>query len=345
MSNKNSILYTVPFILLLMLSACENQVSMKTIVNEDGSLEKTITLEKAERHRAQENMFGIHEQNGWSTMITEVEADNANKYHIEFKKNFPSVDAVNLDLDKEADTLFRIHSTFDKHFRWFYTYIRYTETIRPINRFKLISPDDYFNQEDHAFLDRLPGEGTAISKADSVFLEVLNEKISERFVDMGFYYEINRIMNQVVIRNNLDKKWLDTLKNDLDLASDIVESFKGAEGNTKLQQVIDSLIFNNPLAENDLEISIDSLSKRRDFMSNAYYGKYRIEIQMPWKIINSNADSVSGNTVIWRPLSAKFAFKDYTMYAETRKLNTWAVVVSLAVLILTVFLFIRKAKS
>lgn len=345
MNKPKSISITIALIFLLLLSACENQVSMKTKVQEDGSLEKMITFEKAHRDRAQQNMFGIHEQTGWSTTITELEADDNNKYRIEFQKNFTSVDEVNLELDKETDTLFRIHSTFEKQFRWFYTYIRYTETIRPINRFKLISPDDYFNQEDHAFIDRLPGEGTAISKADSVFLEGLNEKISERFVNMAFYYEINKILNDVVLKNNLDKNWLDTLKNDTDLASDIIESFKGNNENNKLDQVIDSLIHNNPKAEEDLEELLNELEKRRDFMSAAYYATYRIEVQLPWEIVNSNADSLSGNTVTWRPLATKFAIKDYTMHAESRKLNMWAVIVSLAVLLFTAFLFIRKSKS
>jgi RNA polymerase sigma-70 factor (ECF subfamily) len=31
--------------------------------------------------------------------------------------------------------------------------------FRPLNRFKLISSDDYFTKEDNAFLDRLPAEG------------------------------------------------------------------------------------------------------------------------------------------------------------------------------------------
>jgi hypothetical protein len=340
-----SILYsTILLIGLLLFSACENQVTMKTLVQEDGSVEKTIILEKTGLHQAEENMFGINEKTGWASQVTKLDSGD-DKYRIEFKKNFASVDEVNLELDQETDTLFRIHSTFEKQFRWFYTYIRYSETIRPINRFKLIATDDYFNREDHAFIDRLPGEGTPISKADSVFLETLNEKITERFVDMAFYYEINEILNEVVLRNNLDKKWLDTLRNNHDLASEIVESFKGNKETTKLDHVVDSLVFGNPKAENDLDALATELGNRRDFMGTAYYSSYRIETQLPWEISSSNADSVSGNTLIWRPLATKFAIKPYTMYAESRQLNLWAVSISIAVLVGTGLLFLRKTKS
>ncbi len=339
-----SILYPAVLLIgLLLFSACENQVTMKTLVQEDGSLEKTIILEKTGLHQAEENMFGINEQTGWTAQVTKLDSGD-NKYRIEFKKNFASVDEVNLELDRETDTLFRIHSTFEKQFRWFYTYIRYSETIRPINRFNIIATDDFFNREDHAFIDRLPGEGTPISKADSVFLEVLNDKITERFADMAFYYEINEILNEVVQRHNLNKKWLDTLKNNLDLASEIVESFKGNKENTKLQQVVDSLVLNNPKAEKDIEALADELGNRRDFMGTAYYSSYRIETQLPWEISSSNADSISGNTLIWRPLATKFAIKPYTMYAESRQLNLWAVVVSIVIVVSTGFVFLRKPK-
>ncbi|MCU0397797.1 MAG: hypothetical protein MUC73_06805 [Cyclobacteriaceae bacterium] len=340
-----SLLYsTILLTGLFLFSACENKVSMKTIVQEDGSLEKTIVLEKTGLHQAEENMFGINEQTGWATQATKIDSTE-DKFRIEFKKNFASVDDVNRELDQDTDTLFRIHSTFEKQFRWFYTYIRYTETIRPINRFKLINTDDYFNQEDHAFIDRLPGEGTPISKADSVFLETLNEKITERFSDRAFYYEINEILNEVALRHNLDKKWLDTLKNNLDLASEIVESFKENKENTKLEQVVDSLVLGNPKAEKDLEALANELGNRRDFMGTVYYSSYKIETQLPWEISSSNADSVSGNTLIWRPLATKFAIKPYTMYAESRQVNLWAVVVSALVVGITVYLFVRKSKS
>jgi len=338
-----SLLYSLLLLCLLVFSACDNQVSMKTIVQEDGSLEKTIILEKTGLHQAGKNIFGINEHNGWATQVTKLDSTH-DKYRIEFKKNFASVDVVNQELDQETDTLFRIHSTFEKHFRWFYTYIRYSETFRPINRFKIISTDDFFNLEDNAFIDRLPGEGTPISKADSVFLETLNEKITERFVNMAFYYEINEILNEVVIRNNLDKKWLDTLKNNTDLAGDIIESFKGNKENNKLDQVVNSLVLDNPKAEKDLDELTSELGNREDFMSNAYYSTYKIETQLPWEISSSNADSVSGNTLIWRPLATKFAIKPYTMYAESRQLNLWAVVVSLVILVGTGFLFLRKSK-
>src|SRR5882762_9964961 len=101
---------------------------------------------------------------------------------------------MNKDLDNTTDSLFHVHSSFEKKYRWFYTYIKYSEKIRPINRFKLVSPKDYFNQEDSAFIQRLPAEGKSISKADSVYLDLLNQKITDHFATKGMYLEYYKAM-------------------------------------------------------------------------------------------------------------------------------------------------------
>src|SRR6185295_12064120 len=142
--------------------SCENPMSFRTKVNVDGSLEKSITFEKADGGLASNNAFGISEKSGWAIKkdLIHVEKGKANeaKYRIQFIKNFKNDGEMNSELDNNLDTLFHVHSTFEKKYRWFYSYIKYSETIRPINRFKLVSPADYFNREDSTFIQRLPAE-------------------------------------------------------------------------------------------------------------------------------------------------------------------------------------------
>jgi hypothetical protein len=329
-----------------MLNACENPMSFMTVVHEDGSVDKTLVLEKTEKAKADENIFGIHEGNGWSVALTPAGADTANnKYRIEFSKHFDSAEQANHDLDTGSDTLFHIHSVFNKKFRWFYTYIAYSETIRPVNRFRKFSPDDFFNQEDHAFIKRLPGEGTRISKADSVFLEILNEKIKDRYANLAMFYEINDIIKQVINKNNLDERWLDTLAKNQDLVYKIIEKSRG--DHNLAEQIADSLAIPlpKPKASDDFAKLTRDFDARVDFMSFANNGKYTNEVHLPWPVISSNADSVTANVAVWRPLSTKFAITEYTMKAECRKMNLWAVLVSLGIVVLTVIVFLRKPRS
>lgn len=337
-----TVLYTL--LALLALTACENPIAFKTIVHEDGSVDKTIVLEKTGKDKVAQNYFGITEQSGWAVEIMENESGKDHeKYRIAFSKHFNSVDDVNNELDQPADTLFQIHSTFDKKFRWFYTYIYYAETIRPINRFTLTPVKDFFNQEDFAFIERLPGEGTAISKADSVYLEVLNEKISDRFARMAMFDEVNDMIKTVIAKNNLDKRWLDTLDRNKELIYRMIDDPKSE--NNLPAQIADTLgiPLDKDQALKDFEALSIKFESRLNFMSYAYDGgKYINEIHLPWVIIHTNADSVVQNVAVWKPLATKFALRDYTMYAECRQLNLWAVLVSVGIGIITLWLFIKK---
>lgn len=340
---------TVFYILLalIFLTACENPIAFKTIVHEDGSLDKTIVLEKTKNDYVEQNYFGINEQNGWTAEVVEDESEkDDHKYRLAFSKHFISVADINSELDRPVDTLFQIHSTFQKKFRWFYTYIYYAETLRPINRFALTPIENFFNQEDFAFIDRLPGEGTAISKADSVYLEVLNEKISDRFVKMALFDEANDMIKTVIAKNNIDKRWLDTLDQNKELIYRMIDNPKSE--NNLPAQIADTLGI--PLDRDQALKDFEALSKkfesRLNFMSYAYDGgKYVNEVHLPWEIINTNADSVVQNVAVWKPLATKFALREYTMYAECRQMNLWAVLVSIGVVIVTSVLFLRKPKS
>lgn len=337
-----TVFYTL--LALILLTACENPITFKTVVQEDGSLDKTIVLDKTRKGYVEQNYFGINEQNGWMVEVVEDESEKDNhQYRIAFSKHFNSVDDANNELDRPVDTLFQIQSTFEKKFRWFYTYIYYAETIRPINRFTLTPIENYFTQEDFAFIDRLPGEGTAISKADSVYLEVLNEKISDRFAKMAMFDEVNDMIKIVIMNNNLDKRWLDTLERNKEFIYQLIDDPKS--DNFLPGQIADTLGI--PIDHDQVQKDFDALTKkfesRLNFMSYAYDGgKYLNEIHLPWKIINTNADSVVQNVAVWKPLATKFALRDYTMYAECRQMNLWAVLISVGIGVLTLWLFIKK---
>lgn len=331
---------------LFALASCDNPMILQTKVNEDGSLNKIITFDKAGQKLAGENIFGISEKNGWAMKKTKS-SDSATtksderKYRFQFSKQFASDEQMNSELDKNSDTLFRIHSHFEKKFRWFYTYIRYSETIRPINRFKKIDPKDYFNTEDSLFIRRLPVEGKTISRADSLYLQMLNEKIYDRFANMAIFHETYPILEEMIVKNHLDKKWLDTLARKKEF---IYKMLTKDQGDFSPQKVIDTLKIPMPAknADKEFERLSKGLDSRLDFMSFARDGKYLIEFEMPWSVVSSNADSVAGNKLYWRPLVHKFVYMDYEMVAESRKLNVWGVVIAAVVIGLTVVAFRRK---
>ena len=329
----------------LLFSSCEHPMTLETEVHEDGTLDKTITFEKGDSSLITNNIFGIDSTKEWSAEIVELPVERKEngsdkiQYKTIFKKHFESVDQLNSELNTSSDTLFRIKSTFDKKFRWFYTYIRYTETFLPINRFKMLSPEDYLNEEDNQFINRLPGEGKRISKADSLYLQMLNVKIGDYYTNMAIFNEEFEIMKELVKRSNLENKWMDTLIRKKEFIYNHIEKMKG-EPDFALQ-IADSLHIplNREKATKDAYALAKDLNSRISFMGFANDGKYTNIINMPWKVVNSNADSVVGNKLLWRPLVTKFQFKEYQMYAESRKLNRWALGVSGLLVLLTLFIW------
>lgn len=331
--------------LIVGLSACGHNVSMETTVHEDGSLDKTIVLEVVDTTR---NFLGIGSAGGWKMNAhliedsTKEKSEANKKWSVTYQRTFASSEEANAELETPSDTLFRVSSKFDKKFRWFYTYLYYADTYRTINRMTM-SPEDFLTPEDYAFIDRLPAEGQTISKADSFYLSELHKRIFDVYGIRAIYEAYYDLDVRLIKESGLENRWIDTLKRHkesiyahLVKKQDVPEDF--------MYKAMDSLGI--PFPFDKMRARYDELYKQEDaktnFINHANEGKYIHVINMPWTVVRTNADSVSGNRLQWNPPAIKFLLKDYTMYAEVRKVNLWAFAVSAVVLFFTGYLFWRR---
>lgn len=340
---------SIAVLTVLVLASCENPIRMETTVHEDGSLDKSIVLLKSDSSRATRNIFGINAASGWKVEATRIAPDSSGapkkdkpEYRIAFSKSFASAEMVNGELNTDNDSLFHIRTTVDRKFRWFYTYLRYSETYLPVNRFKAVPADDYFNQEDRQFIERLPAEGRQISRADSLYLQTLHVKINETYAHMAFFREQYPVLLEMLKRNPVEQRWLDTVKHKTEFIYGCVKDLIGDP--QFALHMVDTLRIpvDRKKAEADTKELLGTLNGRVAFMGFANDGKYTNVVNMPWKVVNTNADSVAGQTLVWRPLVTKFLFTEYTMYAEARKMNTIPMLVTVLVLLVTVALWWRK---
>jgi hypothetical protein len=335
--------------LVVTISACEHHVSMETTVHESGAVDKIIVLETEDTTK---NFLGIGLENGWKVTAKPIEQDTSSekktkvkKWSVQYEKSFTSAQQATEELAMPSDSLFRVSSKFERSFRWFYTYIKYSDTYHAINR--LSYPlDDYLTQEDFTFIDRLPAENNEISKADSLYLSRLQEKIFDVY-GLRALYESYYTMNETLIsESGLEDRWIDTLKkhkehlfHQLAEKKDLPEDF--------IYEALDSLGI--PFPYDKMKNRYHELNQRNDaitsFINHASEGKYTHIINMPWHVVHTNADSVSDKRLLWNPPSIKFLLSDYTMYAESRKLNLWAIIVSVAVVMFSAYLFWRKKNS
>jgi hypothetical protein len=97
-------------------------------------------------------------------------------------------------------------------------------------------------------------------------------------------------------------------------------------------------------ADRRFAILIKPFERIISFISTAGDGKYQHAIHMPQDVIRTNADSVAGSSAFWSPPVIRFMVKDYTMYAEVREMNYWAVAISLALIGFTFYLLWRRIR-
>ncbi len=341
----------VPILATIILASCDHSVSMETTVHEDGSLEKVVVYENKDSSNSiikkpSKDVLGIEVKPDWqqSVKVKDGEADSIkNKtYLITYRKIFASSKEANMELAVPNDSLFQINSKFEKKFRWFYTYIYYSETFHSLNRMEL-KPDDYLTPEDYAFIDRLPAENKKISKADNFYLSELNKRIFDVYGTRAFYEEYFASASHLIKENKLEDRWLDTLNVHKEDIFEVLENKKDVPEDFLLR-VMDSLHvpLDYKIAKAQYDALFKKLSAKTNFITTANDGKYVNRINMPWSVVTTNADSTADNTLVWAPRSIKFLLKDYTMYGESRKLNWWAVIVSVLIVGVTGYLFVRK---
>jgi hypothetical protein len=329
------------------LSSCEQKVQIESIVHEDGSIDRAIVLVDADSARFRQNMFGITSSTGWETdWKPGIQKPNEPKnYNIRFRKSYTSAEAANSDSNKETDSLFRIKSEFKKEFRWFYTYIRYSDTYIALNRFHTLSADDYFTVEDFAFIDRLPAEGRPISKGDSLYYSRLNEKILDIFASRAIFEEYFLLMSDYLKKQNVEQRWMDSLKSRKEwLFQKLQKDDKIGQDEEVITAMARLVQIPVKIIKEEVRAMSRSTTGRIDFMTDASEGKWSHSVQMPWTVIHSNADSIAQSSLFWKPPVIKFMLNDYTMYAESRKLNYWAVAVSLVIVGLFGWAMVRKKR-
>jgi hypothetical protein len=329
---------------LCVLASCEHTQVQETVVHPDGSLDKTLIAEVEDKDY---EILALDSARGWTKEVLLLDSSSnqeskSKKYRLTFRKHFASAEEANQDLAIPSDTLFRITSSFQKEYRWFYTYIRYSDTYHALNRLKL-PVTNYLTPEDSAFMLRLPAEGKPINQADSLYLASLNERLFDVYGLHALFEEYMDITRNVMAEQQVDKSWMDSLQSYQPHLLHRLEHDNSVDDH-EILHLLDSLKF--PLdytsAQQQFDSMGQSLEQRTGFISFANEGKYTNVIHMPWEVTDTNADSIAGRSLYWHPPVIKFIVTDYTMYAEARTLNWWAIAISLVIVGFTGYLFLRK---
>jgi hypothetical protein len=289
----------------IVMPGCKKDLKTTTKIKSDGSCERIVVVKEVKNLSDLPKIaFPLPADTSWNIRFEKLDKDTQCSYVA--RKTFNDVNQLNNEYKEQGKI--RLEITFEKKFRWFFTYFNYRETYKWFFPFKRIPLASFLTKEEYAN-NKNGDTSTALRKR------------LEEFKDENYYEEFySRLIDSV---QNL---------HDPSLPVSIFMQKKQA-----LRKILDSpsdKVITKSL-ETILEIKASNALKRclhviqkslfDTMMNDDAAGNYTNEVSMPGIILNTNARIVEGNTVTWKFDEDKtFTLEDYTMVVESRIANTWA---------------------
>lgn len=317
---------------MLFLPGCLD-IWITTQIRPDGSISQTIVFQGDSTEIA-EAPFALMKEEGWKKEWTIPEKD---KYKLVVSKEFSSVKELNKTMNP-SDTnqlVIRINSSLQRKFRWFFTRFEYEADILVANPFNYLDYKKYFTDEEV----RLLALNEDRRKNDPAFDSLKYKDTEERFAEYifrnmyeDFYRQVLSILSEDKTLT-LTRQELDTKKDDI--YRFLIDSLKGDSPDDILGGF--DHIVNHPdfqLIRSKYLNRFDDFQKRNEFHSAASDDSYKFTIRMPGLLLQTNSPQIEGSETGWELTYYEFFFKNYTMTAESRMVNTWAFIVAGLIFIL-----------
>jgi len=331
-------IFSILVFLLLALASCR-EVTVTTVVHEDGSFTRifTITGDSSDVFR-KDLPYPVD-----STWTTEYRKDSTgdNKYFLTYSKTFKRSKELNDEIAADTGWRRQLNRHFDigKSFGFFYSYPQYREVIKAANPFREYDYQDYLDQEDILWLS---GQKIALNKTDSARLESADERANEYFEDV-LTREIIKVLQKASAGFDDDK----LLPQDIILYQDSIKHYIDDNWDN-LDHYID-LYYRwtkspsvKKLHESDPPIFQELNKKVHFLMEVMLMESYTVEAELPGIIMETNSTVLEGNKVEWTVDPMSFMFEDYEMNAQSRIVNEWAYWLSGGILFLLVLVLVIK---
>ncbi len=320
-------IYFPAFICLLMLllffTGCKD-IETSTEIYADGSCKRTVVIQ-GDSSEIFESAFPVPTDSTWT-----IETIDTSKFTYIATKKFNKVADLDKELNycKDKSKELTIIPELTKKFRWFYTIFSFKETYKTFNKLNHIPFAEYFSPEEIKIFysdDDSSAQGKAVEK------KLEEWDLSNTFEE--FYTQFVKAIQDLndptlsVEKINLKKEQIfQFYKEQFYDNPEIKENTL-----SKFQKVLGADI--KPKLEDDLDNILKSFKEREDVIGEIGLNEYSSHVFMPGLIIDTNAKTVEGNKVSWEINPKNFLLTDYEMFVESRVVNKWAVVATIALVI------------
>ncbi len=371
MKIKNKIFKAgITFAIMILTNSCL-EYEITTRIHSDGSIERYFKVKGDEDMINEESSITLPADSTWEIKTWwELDDSSRNKpdslYVYTARKTFKNYKEMNEELknDPHIYKMVNMQVNLKKKFRWFYTFIQYTEIYQkhfPYNylplkdflteeelRYSLSDDEDYmFNPVNDKFEPVTETDtGIILTGKDSVRARELEKDIEKRFeewqlrnVNEDYYNALSKVLskkNPDAYQLLMDRKseFYDSL--DMENAPEYSDEQKEM---LKIKKYVISRTSDFlGITENDIlpteNPDIQSFFDRLTYMRLNEYYTYDHKTIMPGKVIQTNSTRLEDGNSTWSFRLRDFYDSDFVMTVESRIVNNWAIVASIATVVI-----------
>jgi hypothetical protein len=350
-------LWTVGMAIIGMYSCSPINYRILTTIHPDGSCLREIAAKGDSAFLTgdwSKNPYLFHLDSSWQ--ITPISFHhNRHDFNVEIGKTFHSINEISsgLQLDEDLRPLAAPMETFQKHFRWFYTYYSF-KTVYPAIPLQLPVPiDRYLNKPEQKLW--LQGDLSAYAGMNGIELKEEMDNIENRFWKWVTRNVYESTFDAICDFEQLsgDGKYLsqiqavrDTLFQTLFSKSTLDDhSINTVSICQELDKYCNTQYFSGLYQHNQYQI--DSLvTIKSEYIDNVIDKLYivddmKYELVIPGKLIFSNAPVNRQDTLVWKVNAFRFTSDDYELIATSRTVHVWAFALTFLLVVLSVFCLIK----
>ena len=315
-------------IIMMLLSSCGGPDALLiNMVREDGSVKRTVILTY---HKDEFDLSDcqVPVDSTWDISKSyDVSEAGDTTYSLTAVKEFESVRAINIlydEYDGSNPGMERM-AGFNKKFRWFNTFYRYSENINAA--LAGIPPEDFFSEEEldyfympEKLIDALL-EGPDSTRIEETILDHLAKRKEEWFE--------KSLLRAFVL------KVADTVSASPGIAVDTSQIFKKAEElsysifeDMEEQQVVDTLLGEEFYKNNRALVDTLFSDVEDEFQVALETDSYLVQTYMPGELTSTNGYIDENGNVLWEVKGEVFLSDDYNMWAESSSTNLWAWIIT-----------------
>ena len=377
---KTNRFYIIAAALVLLITSCDNESNMLTIINEDGTCSREMSFHpnpKSVMAPPDEPIYndGLHFNSDWERTwsvvgdstrhacpMTEAQWDSLRKVfpkqdvgsHIlmHTKRHFSSVAEMSDSLTKVVNHLFKATASLDKHFKWFYTDYVYTETYTltdmqqlfpiPLDRFVSADTASYWFTGQPNLAEDLTGS------EQKELLDGIESQISQWMNANTFDYIYTYIAHVFWkdIKNPPVTNGQFLANKDSIVMSPAVANMKIFDELEPVAKILKDYYHTDAFQPIFSEDRHWDRILDHQYMSLKYlmWMKPQLNLVMPGRVIDGGMGKVDGNVICYRFSGERLLPHDYVISATSRVTHVWAYIATILVIIIAIGSFFYRRK-